>query len=100
MQCARGADLPRGQLLALLGPSGCGKTTTLRLIAGFEALDGGLIEIGGQRVAGPGCTCRRNAAASAWSFRRYALFPHLTVAQNVVSACTAIRAMQRNAWPR
>ncbi len=43
--------LAKGQLLALLGPSGCGKTTLLRLIAGFEALDSGSIEIGGERIA-------------------------------------------------
>ena len=43
-----------GEVLALLGPSGCGKTTTLRLVAGFEAPDAGVIEIRGEEVAGPG----------------------------------------------
>jgi len=50
----RGADLEvaGGEIVALLGPSGCGKTTLLRTIAGFERPDGGLVEIGGRRVAG------------------------------------------------
>ena len=53
---ANGVDFEvrRGQLLALLGPSGCGKTTTLRLIAGFESVDAGTIEIDGRLVSAPG----------------------------------------------
>ncbi|HFC11891.1 MAG TPA: ATP-binding cassette domain-containing protein, partial [Anaerolineae bacterium] len=44
-------SIAQGEILALLGPSGCGKTTTLRLVAGFERLDGGQIEIAGRVVA-------------------------------------------------
>ncbi len=46
--------LPQGEILALIGPSGCGKTTTLRLIAGLERPDSGIIRLNGRRVAGPG----------------------------------------------
>ena len=76
-------ELPKGQLMALLGPSGCGKTTTLRLIAGFEQLDRGEIEIGGKRVAGPGLHLPPEKRRVGMVFQEYALFPHLSVAQNV-----------------
>ncbi len=77
-------DLPKGQLMALLGPSGCGKTTTLRLIAGFERLDAGVIEIGGQRVAGPGLHLPPERRRVGMVFQEYALFPHLSVEHNVL----------------
>ena len=76
-------ELARGQSLALLGPSGCGKTTTLRLIAGFERLDAGEIEIGGKRVAGPGFHLPPEKRRVGMVFQEYALFPHLSVGQNV-----------------
>ena len=76
-------SLERGHLLALLGPSGCGKTTALRLIAGFERPDGGTIEIGGRIVAGPGVALPPEKRRVGMVFQDYALFPHLTVAQNV-----------------
>ncbi|MCG6136796.1 MAG: ABC transporter ATP-binding protein [Nostoc sp. LLA-1] len=75
--------LQQGDILGLLGPSGCGKTTLLRLIAGFERLQSGQIEIGGQVV------CDRSICVPAEQrdigivFQDYALFPHLTVAENV-----------------
>jgi iron(III) transport system ATP-binding protein len=70
-------------LLALLGPSGCGKTTTLRLIAGFERLDSGSIEIGGRLVAGPRLHLPPEKRRVGMVFQEYALFPHMTVAENV-----------------
>ena len=76
-------DLPRGTLLALLGPSGCGKTTALRLIAGLEAPDSGEIWLNGQCVAGPGCWVPPEARRIGMVFQDYALFPHLTIAQNI-----------------
>ncbi len=76
-------QLRKGQLLALLGPSGCGKTTTLRLIAGFEAPDGGSIEIGGRLMAGPGVFVPPERRRIGMVFQEYALFPHLSVAENV-----------------
>ena len=76
-----GIDLSvhNGEFLSLLGPSGCGKTTTLRLIAGFEQPDEGEILIAGQEVAGlPPYKRDVNTV-----FQSYALFPHLTVLDNV-----------------
>jgi putative spermidine/putrescine transport system ATP-binding protein len=68
-----------GEFLSLLGPSGCGKTTTLRLIAGFERPDAGSIRIGGRDVAAlPPYRRPVNTV-----FQSYALFPHLSVADNV-----------------
>jgi iron(III) transport system ATP-binding protein len=84
----------RGEFVALLGPSGCGKTTLLRLVAGFEVPDAGQIRIGGRRVTG-----------SAWRpperrhvgmvFQDYALFPHLTVAENVAFGLSGPRPARR-----
>jgi iron(III) transport system ATP-binding protein len=76
-------ELPKGQLMALLGPSGCGKTTTLRLIAGFERLEAGEIEIAGQTVARPPLHLPPERRRVGMVFQEYALFPHLTVEQNV-----------------
>ncbi len=69
-----------GSLVVLLGPSGCGKSTTLRLIAGLETPDAGRIEIGGRDVT------RASPAGRGASmvFQSYALFPHLSVAENIV----------------
>ncbi len=76
-------SLQEGHFMALLGPSGCGKTTTLRLLAGFEAPNGGKIEIGGQVVSGPGVFIPPEKRSVGMVFQEYALFPHLSVADNV-----------------
>jgi iron(III) transport system ATP-binding protein len=73
-----------GEILALLGPSGCGKTTTLRLIAGFEKPDFGQVEIGGRLVAGRRLFIPPEQRGVGMVFQDYAVFPHLTVLQNVV----------------
>src|SRR5438128_5860207 len=72
-------DVADGEFLVLLGPSGCGKTTTLRMIAGFVEPSGGRATIGGTDVTylPP---WRRNTGMV---FQSYALFPHMTVAENV-----------------
>ncbi len=79
-------ELPHGEILALLGPSGCGKTTTLRLLAGFESPDAGEIEIAG-RVVARGAPRTTNVPPEkrrvGMVFQDYALFAHMTVAQNV-----------------
>jgi len=71
--------LPRGQMLALLGPSGSGKTTTLRVLAGFERPDEGAVVVDGQDITGLPPAARRIGMV----FQHYALFPHLTVAENI-----------------
>jgi len=68
-----------GELLTLLGPSGCGKTTTLRMIAGFETPDEGRVHIGEQDVT----DLRTNQRNTGFVFQNYALFPHLSVFENV-----------------
>ncbi|MFN4866456.1 MAG: ABC transporter ATP-binding protein [Cyanobium sp.] len=72
-------SLAKGELLALLGPSGCGKTTTLRLIAGFERADQGVVRLNGQEITHRPPEQRGFGLV----FQDYALFPHLTVAANV-----------------
>ncbi|OGB92853.1 MAG: hypothetical protein A3H39_01980 [candidate division NC10 bacterium RIFCSPLOWO2_02_FULL_66_22] len=77
----------RGEFLSLLGPSGCGKTTTLRLIAGFEGPSAGQIILEGQPVAAVP-PFRRNVNTV---FQQYALFPHLTVFDNIAFGLTVRR---------
>jgi iron(III) transport system ATP-binding protein len=72
-------DITPGTLVTLLGPSGCGKTTTLRLIAGLESATAGKILIGGEDVTHLSATYRRVSMV----FQSYALFPHMTVLENV-----------------
>ena len=72
-------DLPQGALVTLLGPSGCGKTTTLRLVAGLELPSAGTILIEGRDVTRMAAAERRIAMV----FQNYALFPHMTVLENV-----------------
>jgi putrescine transport system ATP-binding protein len=72
-------DVGRGEFFALLGPSGCGKTTLLRLLAGFERPDEGRILIAGSDMAG----VPPDARPVNMMFQSYALFPHMSVAQNV-----------------
>ena len=72
-------EVRRGEFLTLLGPSGCGKTTTLRMIAGFVAPSAGRIHIGGKDVTDMAPQRRQIGMV----FQDYALFPHLTVAQNI-----------------
>ncbi len=76
-------DVWQGGLLTLLGPSGCGKTTALRVIAGFERLDGGFVEINGSKVAGDGVYVPPERRPVGMVFQEYALFPHMTVADNI-----------------
>ena len=72
-------DIQHGEFITLLGPSGCGKTTLLRLIAGFEQPNAGAIYLDGMQMAGLPADKRPVNTV----FQQYALFPHMTVAQNV-----------------
>jgi len=72
-------DVESGKFLTLLGPSGCGKTTTLRMIAGFETPTEGEVSIRGERVNGMPSFERDTSMV----FQSYALFPHMTVGENV-----------------
>ena len=73
-------EVPAGKLVVLLGPSGCGKSTTLRLIAGLETVSAGRICIGGADVT----DLPPSRRSVAMVFQSYALFPHLSVAENIV----------------
>ncbi|GAB5434928.1 ABC transporter ATP-binding protein [Falsiruegeria mediterranea] len=73
-------DIPEGSFTALLGPSGCGKSTTLRLLAGLELPDEGKILIDGKDVTTSAASDRNLSMV----FQSYALFPHLSVAENVM----------------
>ena len=76
-------SLARGAIGCLLGPSGCGKTTVLRCIAGFEAVQDGRIRLGGRDVSGPGVMLPPESRRIGMVFQDYALFPHLSVAENI-----------------
>jgi spermidine/putrescine transport system ATP-binding protein len=72
-------DIRRGEFFSLLGPSGCGKTTLMRIIAGFDAADAGTVTLGGADMAGVPPHKRDVNMV----FQNYALFPHLSVGENV-----------------
>jgi iron(III) transport system ATP-binding protein len=75
--------IDHGRLVCLLGPSGCGKTTTLRLIAGFVEPTAGEILVGNQVISSPERTVPPERRNMSMIFQSYALWPHMTVAQNV-----------------
>ena len=72
-----------GEFVVILGPSGCGKTTTLRMIAGLERPDAGTVAIDGQLVSGAGRFVRPEQRAIGMVFQSYAIWPHMTVFENV-----------------
>ncbi len=75
--------IDHGQLICLLGPSGCGKTTTLRLIAGFLEPSDGEIYVGNRAVSSPAKTLPPENRNMSMIFQSYALWPHMTVADNI-----------------
>src|SRR5512133_3469648 len=72
-------DIEKGEFISLLGPSGCGKTTTLRMVAGFEIPTSGKVILGGQDIT----NMAPNQRNVGMIFQAYALFPNMTVAQNI-----------------
>jgi spermidine/putrescine transport system ATP-binding protein len=85
-------QVPRGSFFSILGPSGCGKTTTLKIIAGFEEPDTGDVLIGGERVNGIPPNHRRVNMV----FQQLALFPLMTVAENVAFGLKMARVPKRD----
>lgn len=85
--------IPEGSLYTFLGPSGCGKTTTLRCVAGLERPDGGKISIGGQTVyaSGERVYVPTNKRPIGMVFQSYAIWPHMTVSENVAYPLTIQR---------
>jgi iron(III) transport system ATP-binding protein len=76
--------IEHGNLVCLLGPSGCGKTTTLRLIAGFVEPTQGEILVGGKLISSPAATVPPERRNMSMIFQSYALWPHMTVAENIM----------------
>jgi putative spermidine/putrescine transport system ATP-binding protein/spermidine/putrescine transport system ATP-binding protein len=87
-------EVEQGEFVSLLGPSGCGKTTALLLIAGFERPDQGVIEIGGQ-VINDIPAYKRNMGMV---FQNYALFPHMTIIDNVAYGLRQRKLDKKNAY--
>ena len=85
-------DIASGELVALLGPSGSGKTTILRMVAGLEFADDGTIHFGDQDATGIPVRDRRVG----FVFQHYALFPHMTLAENIAFGMTTARAKKRS----
>jgi putative spermidine/putrescine transport system ATP-binding protein len=86
----------RGEFVSFLGPSGCGKTTTLRMVAGFEQPTSGSIRIDGRDVVG----LRPNQRQIGMVFQSYALFPNMTVAQNVAFGLKVAKRPEAEIRPR
>ncbi len=90
-------SLFKGEILCLLGPSGCGKTTTLRAIAGFEAVASGEVYLEGQLASEPGLLVPTERRRVGMVFQEYALFPHLRVVENVAFGLHALPSARRAA---
>jgi len=88
-------DAEPGEIIALLGPSGSGKTTALRLIAGFEKPDAGVVVIGGRRMADERVFVPPEERGVGMVFQEYALFPHLTVEENIAFGLRTLRPSPR-----
>jgi len=87
--------IEHGHLVCLLGPSGCGKTTTLRLIAGFIEPSEGEIRVGDRLVSSPSSTLPPERRNMSMIFQSYALWPHMTVAENIIYGLK-LRKMDRD----
>jgi iron(III) transport system ATP-binding protein len=83
--------IDHGLLVCLLGPSGCGKTTTLRLIAGFVDPDAGSIRVGGRTISAPGRSHPPERRNMSMIFQSYALWPHMTIFENIAYGLTLRR---------
>jgi len=88
--------LQSGGIACLLGPSGCGKSTVLRAICGFEPLQHGQIKLHGKVVSSPSVHLAPNQRRVGMVFQDFALFPHLSVIENVMFGLSALPASQRH----
>jgi iron(III) transport system ATP-binding protein len=94
-----------GEIVCLLGQSGCGKTTLLRVVAGLESPDRGSVLLGGRALVGPGLFLPPEQRGVGMVFQDYALFPHLTILENIrfglsrldpaKAQATALQALER-----
>lgn len=89
--------LEQGEIVALLGPSGCGKTTLLKAIAGLQSISQGSIKINGQVLSGDGVFITSEQRGVGMIFQDYALFPHLTVAENILFGVKGLERAERQA---
>ncbi len=89
-------DIKSGEVVCLLGPSGCGKTTALRVAAGLETLQHGEVFTGGNCVAGNGVNVPPEKRGIGLVFQDYALFPHLTVLENVAFGLGRLSASEKS----
>jgi iron(III) transport system ATP-binding protein len=89
--------VPPGEVHCLMGPSGCGKTTTLRLVAGLETLQQGSVDLAGRRLADPSQSIPPEARQIGLMFQDLALFPHLTIDENVAFGLSRESAADRRA---
>lgn len=89
-------QLHAGTVTCLLGPSGCGKSTTLRIVAGVETPSSGTVAIDGTQVAGPSVMVPPEHRGVGLMFQDFALFPHLSVAQNIAFGLRVPRAEKRD----
>jgi iron(III) transport system ATP-binding protein len=92
--------LPQGDILGLLGPSGCGKTTLLRLIAGFETLNSGSIRLGDRIVSSSHIAVPPEERCVGMVFQDFALFPHLSVFENIAFGIKSIFGRQKDLLQR
>ena len=88
-------EVKRGEIVSLLGPSGCGKTTALRAIAGFEPLRAGRILINDHVASSADATLPPERRAIGMVFQDYALFPHLTIAENIAFGLKKLATVDR-----
>lgn len=87
--------LQQGEIVALLGPSGCGKTTLLKAIAGLQGISQGSIKINGQVLSGEGVFIASEQRGVGMIFQDYALFPHLTVGDNILFGVKGLNKLER-----
>src|SRR5450432_839268 len=93
-------EIADGEFVTLLGPSGCGKSTTLRLIAGYLKPDGGSIRVGDRVLSSPDGVVPPEARGMGMVFQNYAVWPHKSVAENVVFGLRVQRAPRGAAQQR